>query len=176
MESLIAPVARSLTITSFTLRACICALALAGTPAIAAESYTLDPSHTSVLYALNHLSFSTSRGIFRDVTGQLVLDENTPSASRLEVTIKTASIDCFDASRDKAVRGAQFLDVEHFPEMRFVSTTVERTGETTAKVTGELTSWCDAPGDARCDTGQGRQASITGAQRLGFCKGRRQAK
>ena len=54
---------------SFTLRACICALALAGTPAIAAESYTLDPSHTSVLYALNHLSFSTSRGIFRDVTG-----------------------------------------------------------------------------------------------------------
>jgi polyisoprenoid-binding protein YceI len=154
---------------SFTLRACICAFALAGTPAIAAESYTLDPSHTSVLYALNHLSFSTNRGIFRDVTGRLVLDEKTPSASRLEVTIKTASIDSFDASRDKAVRGAQFLDVEHFPEMRFVSTTVERTGETTAKVTGELTlHGVTRPVTLDATLVKEGNHPITGAQRLGF--------
>jgi polyisoprenoid-binding protein YceI len=154
---------------SFPLRTCACLLALLATPAAAAESYTLDQGHTAVLYALNHLGFSTSRGIFRDVSGRLVLDDKTPAASRLDVTVKTASIDSFDPGRDQAVRAGQFLDVERFPEMRFVSTRVERTGEATAKVSGELTlHGVTRPVTLDVALIKAGKHPITGAQRLGF--------
>ena len=113
-------------------------LGLAALPA-KAETFNLDSAHTSVMYSLNHLGFSTSRGVFREVSGKLVLDEASPEASRLDVVVKTASIDAFDTGRSNAVKGEKFLDVANFPEMRFVSTKIERTGPTTANVTGELT-------------------------------------
>jgi polyisoprenoid-binding protein YceI len=37
------------------------------------------------------------------------------------------------------MRDTDFFDVEKFPEMTFKSTAVERTGETTLKVTGDVT-------------------------------------
>jgi polyisoprenoid-binding protein YceI len=37
------------------------------------------------------------------------------------------------------MKEADFFDVEKFPEMTFKSITIERTGETTFKVTGEVT-------------------------------------
>jgi polyisoprenoid-binding protein YceI len=146
-----------------------CVLGLLTTPAIAADSYTLDNEHTVVLYALNHLGFSTSRGIFREVTGQLVLDDKTPTASRLEVTVKTVSIDTFDEGRDKAVRGAQFLDVAKYPDMHFVSTNIERTGETAARVTGDLTLH-GVTHPLTLDVALVKEGKhpMTGAQRVGF--------
>jgi polyisoprenoid-binding protein YceI len=146
-----------------------CVLGLTATRAVAADTYTLDPEHTAVFYALNHLGFSTSRGIFRDVSGRLVLDDKTPAASRLEVTLKTISIDSFDAARDKAVRGATFLDVERFPEMRFVSTKVERTGEATARVIGDLTlHGVTHPMTLDVALVKEGKHPMTGAQRVGF--------
>jgi polyisoprenoid-binding protein YceI len=146
-----------------------CVLGLLATPAAAADSYTLDNEHTVVLYALNHLGFSTSRGIFREVTGQLVLDDKVPTASRLEVTIKTASIDTFNEGRDKAIRGDRFLDVEKYPEMHFVSTKVERTGETGARVTGDLTlHGVTHPLTLEVALVKDGKHPMTGAQRVGF--------
>jgi polyisoprenoid-binding protein YceI len=146
-----------------------CVLGLLTTSAMAADSYTLDNEHTVVLYALNHLGFSTSRGIFRDVTGQLVLDDRMPATSRLEVTVKTASIDTFDEGRDKAVRGAQFLDVEKYPDMHFVSTKIERIGETAARVTGDLTLH-GVTHPLTLDVALVKEGKhpMTGAQRVGF--------
>jgi polyisoprenoid-binding protein YceI len=146
-----------------------CVLGLLTAPAVAADSYTLDSEHTVVLYALSHLGFSTSRGVFRDVTGQLVLDDKAPTASHLEVTIKTASIDTFDEGRDKAVRGAQFLDVTKYPEMHFVSTKIERTGETAAHVTGDLTLR-GVTHPLALDVALVKEGKhpMTGAQRVGF--------
>lgn len=147
----------------------VCALGLLSRPVAAADSYTLDNEHTVVLYALNHLGFSTSHGIFRDVSDQLVLDDKVPTASRLEVTIKTASIDTFDEGRDKAVRGDQFLDVTKYPEMHFVSTKIERTGETAARVTGDLTlHGMTRPLTLDVTLVKEGKHPMTGAQRVGF--------
>ncbi|MDB5367280.1 MAG: polyisoprenoid-binding protein [Rhodospirillales bacterium] len=115
------------------------ALLLAAPAFAKPETYALDASHAHVQYAVDHLGFSTSRGAFRTVSGKLVLDADKPEAAKLEVTIPTDSFDSFDAARDKHMKSADFLDVAKFPEMKFVSTKVERTGEKTAKVTGDLT-------------------------------------
>lgn len=116
-------------------------LPIATAPAVAGETrtYTLDSSHAHVQYAVDHLGFSTSRGAFREVSGTLQLDLDRPESAKLDVTIPTASFDSFDKARDEKMKGAEFLDVANYPEMKFVSTRVQRTGARTANVTGNLT-------------------------------------
>ncbi|KJC49723.1 hypothetical protein UB31_13530 [Bradyrhizobium sp. LTSP849] len=134
-----------------------------------AENFSLDSTHTSVMYSLDHLGFSISRGVFREVQGQLSIDEKAPEEARLEVRINAASIDAFDAGRSNAVRGGNFLETDRFPEMKFVSTKVERSGESTAKITGDLTlHGVTHPVTLNATLQKKGKHPITGAQRIGF--------
>jgi polyisoprenoid-binding protein YceI len=58
--------------------------------------------------------------------------------SSLHATVKTSSFDSGDANRDGHVRGADFFDVENYPEMTFRATSVEGDGEDYT-LTGDLT-------------------------------------
>jgi polyisoprenoid-binding protein YceI len=142
---------------------------LLGLLPVQAETFSLDTTHVSVMYSLDHLGFSISRGVFREVQGQLSIDENQPENARLEVRVNAASIDAFDAGRSNAVRGSNFLEADRFPEMKFVSTKVERTGESTAKVTGDLTlHGVTQPVTLNVTLTKKGKHPITGAQRIGF--------
>lgn len=120
------------------------AFALCATPTIAetpasAATYEIDTSHTYLGFSINHLGFSTTYGRFTDVSGTITFNEENPEASSVEVQIVPASLYTGHEERDKHVRGKDFLNVEEFPEMSFKSTAIERTGEKTAKITGDLT-------------------------------------
>jgi len=87
-------------------------------------TYSIDPTHTNVEFAVKHLMISTVKGRFGDVKGTLVMpDVGEPS---LDVTIAAASIDTRAEGRDTHLRSADFFDVEKFPELRFVSKKAER--------------------------------------------------
>ena len=120
------------------------ALALFATPVIAetpasVATYEIDTSHTYLGFAISHLGFSTTYGRFTDVSGSITFNEENPEASSVEVRIVPASLYTGHEERDKHVRGKDFLNVEEFPEMSFISTAIERTGEKTGKITGDLT-------------------------------------
>ncbi len=85
------------------------------------------------------MMLSKVRGEFEDFTINLHLDTNNPEAASVEARIRTASINTREAQRDAHLRSADFLNSDQYPEMVFKSTTVERTGETTARVHGDLT-------------------------------------
>lgn len=108
-------------------------------PAGAAEPFTFDKSHTQVYFEVDHFGFSTTRGLFREMDGTLVLDRTTPANSKVELTIKTASVDTQWGLRDEHLRSKDFLDTAAHPTMTFTSTRVIPTGEGTAKVEGQLT-------------------------------------
>jgi polyisoprenoid-binding protein YceI len=112
--------------------------ALAETPA-GATTYAIDTSHTYLGFEIDHLGFSTTYGRFTDVSGTITFNEGNPEASSVEVQIVPASLYTGHEERDKHVRGEDFLNVEAFPEMSFKSTAIERTGEKTGKITGDLT-------------------------------------
>lgn len=115
-------------------------LALLPASAIGAPAtYTVNKDHTDVVFEIDHVGFSMKHGWFRDIAGTLTLDEARPEASKVDITIKAASIDTNHEQRDKDLTGAQFLDVAKFPEMRFVSTKVTKTGANTADIEGSLT-------------------------------------
>jgi polyisoprenoid-binding protein YceI len=110
-----------------------------GGAARAADKYALDPMHTFVVFRITDLGYAHVVGWFTAVAGQLAFDPADVTKSTLNVTIKTASIDTHFAQRNKDLMSPDFLNVAEFPEMTFKSTSIEKTGDKTGKVTGELT-------------------------------------
>ncbi len=111
----------------------------ASSKAFAAETYIVDPTHSSVFFRIKHLNVSYFLGRFNTVSGKFVLDADRPSNSSIEVTVKTDSIDTNSADRDKHMKGPQFFNVQKFPEMTFKSTKITKSGDHAYKVEGEFT-------------------------------------
>ena len=106
-----------------------------------AEPVTLriDPSHMHVGFTVPHLGYSITYGRFNDVKGQIVFDKDNVSASKITATIQTKSLDTNFPARDTHLKSADFFDVEKHPTMTFVSTGIEKTGDNTGRLTGNLT-------------------------------------
>jgi polyisoprenoid-binding protein YceI len=78
------------------------------------------------------------RGEFSKVTGTVVADPDAPQNSRVEAHIDAASIHTRDEQRDTHLKSGDFLDVEKYPEITFVSKKIAGSdGEW--KLTGDLT-------------------------------------
>lgn len=105
----------------------------------AAETYKLDPTHTSVVFVVNHLGFSNFQGRFGGISGELTLDRENVSASSATITIDLNQIDSGVEALDNHMKTADFFDVENHPTATFKSTSVELVGDSAAKVTGDLT-------------------------------------
>ncbi|MGF1606419.1 MAG: YceI family protein [Rhodothalassiaceae bacterium] len=106
---------------------------------VSAATYTIDPAHTRVIFSVNHLGFSTYQGTFPNAEGSLALDPDDLSETALDVTIDVAGVSTADPELDKHLRAEEFFDADTYPTARFVSTKVERTGDNTARITGDLT-------------------------------------
>lgn len=87
--------------------------------------WNLDAAHSQVEFTVKHLMITKVRGQFSEVTGQLRLNEEDPSQSRVEVEIPASSIDTRQEDRDEHLRSGDFLDVESYPTLTFRSTRVE---------------------------------------------------
>lgn len=100
-------------------------------------SWTIDAVHSDVSFYVRHLGVSKVRGHFADFEGTIVTAED-PLESSVTAVIKTASVSTRNDMRDDHVRGADFLDVEQFPEMTFTSTAVRAKSAELFEVDGEL--------------------------------------
>ena len=99
-------------------------------------TYSIDATHSNVEFAVRHMMISTVKGRFGDFEGTIVIPES--GQPTVDVTIRTASIDTRADQRDQHLRSPDFFDVENYPDMRFKSTRVERTGDG-YKLIGDLT-------------------------------------
>lgn len=106
--------------------------------AFAAETFTLDPNHTYVLWRIKHLGFSTQAGKWY-ASGTLVLDKDKPENSKVNAVINVADMGTGLPELDKHLKGKLFFDTEQFPKATFVSDKVDVTSKTTANVHGMLT-------------------------------------
>lgn len=104
-----------------------------------AKLWNIDTSHSGINFSVRHMVFAKVRGRFAAWRGALRLDASDLTRSSVEVVIDAASIDTGVGDRDKHLRSADFFDVERFPELRFVSTRVERAAGERYRVHGMLT-------------------------------------
>ena len=109
-------------------------------PAFAAPvSYKIDPAHTAVAFIVNHVGFSNVIGRFNTVGGDVTFDKDAVEKSVVNVTIDTTSVDTNHAKRDEHLRSPDFFNAKEFPKMTFKSTKIEKTGDKTGKLHGDLT-------------------------------------
>ncbi|ALE57964.1 polyisoprenoid-binding protein YceI [Burkholderia sp. OAS925] len=101
--------------------------------------YDLDLDHCSITFDVEHFKYSRFTMRFDRKKGQLNWNEGGLEQSSVSVSIDAASIDTNVPLLDKMVKSASLLDVERYPEIRFVSTKFERTGESRGTLTGNLT-------------------------------------
>lgn len=100
--------------------------------------FQVDPAHSEATFRVRHL-VTRVRGQFDDFGTRIELDLDQPTSSSVEMVIKTASVQTFNAERDQHLRSADFLDVEKYPEIRFTSRSIRYKGDDLYIVTGDLT-------------------------------------
>ena len=108
-------------------------------PRIATRTWTIDPTHSIVEFAVKHLVVTTVKGRFRQLEGTLQIDEAHPENSVVSASIDVASIDTNVADRDAHLRSDDFFNAEKYPKIAFHSTRIEPVDDTHFKLVGELT-------------------------------------
>ncbi|EFL88355.1 YceI family protein [Ahrensia sp. R2A130] len=108
------------------------------TSAFAADSYKIDPSHAQAVFSYNHLGFSTTYGMFSGFTGTATLDTENLANSSVQVEMKLEDMLTGWQGRDDHFKSPDFFNAGKFPVVTFTSTSVEPTGDKTAKITGDL--------------------------------------
>ena len=101
--------------------------------------YDLDAAHSRVGFAAKHAMVTTVRGAFKTFTGEAHLDESDVTKSSARIEIEAASSDTGNADRDNHVRNSDFLEVEKYPTMTFVSTSAVQNGDDDFVLNGDLT-------------------------------------
>jgi polyisoprenoid-binding protein YceI len=102
-------------------------------------TWTFEPGHTAAAFAVRHMMVTWVRGHFKNVHGTLRFDLESPAESAIEAIIDAASLWTGEPDRDAHLKSADFLDVDHYPQITFRSRNVRRTGSHNLIVTGVLT-------------------------------------
>ena len=105
---------------------------------VTAGNYAIEPGHTQILFAYDHMGFTNNVGIFSLPTGTLTLDPKNPTAAKVSVEIPIANLNTGVPKLNEHLATAQFFDAAKFPTASFVSTGVKVDG-TTADISGNLT-------------------------------------
>jgi polyisoprenoid-binding protein YceI len=101
--------------------------------------WTFEPGHTAAEFCARHMMVTHVRGHFKNIHGTLEFDPDSPSNSSVAVQIDTRELWTGVKERDDHLRSADFLDVDHHPEITFAGNQVELKGEHDFAVTGDLT-------------------------------------
>ncbi len=115
------------------------ALVLACSHALAEpEAYRIDDSHSFANWSVRHVASKTS-GTFSDIKGKILIDANDLTKSSVEAKINMRSVNSSHPKRDINIQKSDFLDVEKFSEMTFVSKKIEAKSMKEGVMTGVLT-------------------------------------
>jgi polyisoprenoid-binding protein YceI len=105
---------------------------------IPAGTWSVDPAHSKVGFAVKHMGIATVRGEFTAFEGTLEIGQDLSSA-KAHGTVKTESVDTNEPQRDDHLRSPDFFDAAQFPELSFESTSVEALDDEEFRITGRLT-------------------------------------
>ena len=109
-------------------------------PALAGpqDAWTIDPRASSLTFTASQIG-SLVNGRFPAWTGEIVLDPTALAAARIDIRIATPPVTTNNHDVDSLLKGSSFLDVQKFPEARFVATSIVAKGGERYEALGKLT-------------------------------------
>jgi polyisoprenoid-binding protein YceI len=105
---------------------------------MAADTYTADPVHSSVVFRVKHANTSHAWGRFDKIEGSFTMDPVDATQTKLAFTIPTASVNTNNAARDGHLKSPDFFNAVQFPTITFASDSVSKTAKG-IEVKGSLT-------------------------------------
>lgn len=101
-------------------------------------TWNIDTTHSQVGFVARHAMVTKVRGSFNEFEGSAVVGADLADTTA-SVTIQVASIDTRNEQRDGHLKSNDFLAIDEFPTITFVSTGVSATGPSSLELTGDLT-------------------------------------
>ena len=96
-----------------------------GMTARAADTFAVDPVHSSISFMISHADISFIHGRFNDYSGKFTVDKADPAKCSFALSIKTETVDTNNKLRDEHLRKDDYFDVAKYPAMTFQSTKVK---------------------------------------------------
>jgi polyisoprenoid-binding protein YceI len=109
-----------------------------GLTSYGADTYKIDPVHSSVVFSTKHYGVTDFYGRFNEISGSVTFDPADPSKSSVDITVPVESLDTHNDKRNQHLKSPDFFNSKQFPNLTFKSTKIEGTGNT-YRVTGDLT-------------------------------------
>jgi polyisoprenoid-binding protein YceI len=105
---------------------------------VPAGTWSVDPAHSKVGFAVKHMGIATVRGEFNEFEGTLEIGEDL-STAKAYGTVKVQSVDTNEPQRDEHLRSPDFFDAQQYPELAFEATAIEELDDEAFRITGNLT-------------------------------------
>ncbi len=100
--------------------------------------WEIDKAHSAINFTVNHF-FTPVDGTFDDYDATVLFNPDDLENSSIDVTIPVESINTRNDRRDGHLASEDFFNAEMWPNITFVSNTIEQTGENQFVAKGELT-------------------------------------
>jgi polyisoprenoid-binding protein YceI len=105
----------------------------------AQTTWNIDPSHSSIRFAVDHMVISEVEGIFSKYEGSVIATKDDFSNAKINFTVDVNSVNTDNAKRDEHLRSSDFFETEKYPKMTFVSSSITKTGTGKYNLKGKLT-------------------------------------
>ena len=99
--------------------------------------WSIDPVHSEITFKVKHLMISNIKGEFK--TFQADIDGEDFTKSIISANIDASSISTNNNDRDMHLKSPDFFEVEKYPEITFVSTSIKKVDDDEFKLVGNLT-------------------------------------
>lgn len=115
-------------------------LALGGNTPPQKLRYRIDAQHSDVHARVGFFGIASKTARFPAISGGIELDPAHLESVKLDVTLDATALEAGDSVTLTRLKGPDFFDVEHHPQVRFVGRSMTMTGPVTAVVSGDLTA------------------------------------
>lgn len=109
------------------------------TQTIAKTKWNLDAAHSEIGFKVKHMMITNVSGSFRKFDAKVETEDQDFATANIEFTAELQSVSTGNADRDNHLRSADFFDADNYPHLRFVSSRLEKTGDDTFVLYGDLT-------------------------------------
>ncbi|HEX6981713.1 MAG TPA: YceI family protein [Balneolaceae bacterium] len=101
--------------------------------------WNIDPTHSEIQFKVKHLVISTVTGNFKSFSGKVETEGDDFENANAYFEADIESIFTNNEDRDTHLKSEDFFHAEKHPKLTFESTSFEKTGDDTYKITGDLT-------------------------------------
>ena len=109
------------------------------TPILTAGTWTADTVHSDVAFKVRHMAVGKAKGTFALESATLTIPETGLAGASVTAVIDAVSVDTKQEQRNEHVKSPDFLHVEQYPTLNFVSTGVKNFDNDEFILVGDLT-------------------------------------